>query len=57
MFARPSILPWFMISSIEESKKISLFCRNHETIIISLPLCEKTFIEKFSGKAEDFLGT
>ena len=43
------------VSRIEDSKKISLFWRNCKTIIFIL--CEKTFIEKFSDKAENFLGT
>ena len=57
MFAMPSILPGIMISRIEESKN-SLFCRNCKAVI---SLCEKIstekiFIEKFSGRAENFSG-
>ena len=33
MFARPSILLGIMVSSIEESKRFSLFFRNCKTII------------------------
>ena len=55
MFARMPILPKIMTSKIEQSKKASSFSHKCKAIIFSL--FEKTFIEKFSGKAENFLGT
>ena len=56
--ARPSILSGIMISRIEESKIIFSFSQREKCKckpIISL--CEKTFIQKFFGRAKNFLHT